>query len=61
MKNRYRIVEDTFLGYEAQVKFWWFPLMWFQMGSPVNTHRTVEAAEAYIRRRAQKPVKDVRL
>lgn len=51
MKNRYRIVTDSFYGYEAQVKYWWFPFVWYQMGEypySTNTHSSVEAAEKYI-------------
>lgn len=46
MKHKYRIVGDKYLGYECQVKYWWFPICWFQIA--VNTHATVEAAKAYI-------------
>lgn len=42
-KNRYRIVRDNYAGYEAQVKFWWFPLIWFQIND-VNTHSSLERA-----------------
>ena len=28
-KTKYRIVTDTFCGYEAQYKLWWFPF-WLQ-------------------------------
>jgi hypothetical protein len=30
MKN-YRVIKDNFLGYEAQVRYVWFPFVWFQM------------------------------
>lgn len=30
-KNKYRVVQDTYCGFEAQVKFWWFPIYWFQL------------------------------
>ena len=42
-KNRYRIVRDRFLGYETQVKKWWFPFMWFQCYG-TNSHPTREMA-----------------
>ena len=29
-KNKYRLVNDG-IGYEAQVKLWWFPLIWLQI------------------------------
>ena len=46
---RYRIVRDSYCGYEVQVWRWWFPF-WLQCGF-VNTHATIEAAEAYARRK----------
>lgn len=51
MKNKYRVVRDSYLGYEAQVKYWWFPFIWFQMDR-VNTHSSFERAADYIRNRA---------
>jgi len=50
MKNRYRIVTDMYAGFEAQVKFWWWPFGWFQMHGrlPINTFTTVEKAEEFI-------------
>lgn len=30
-KNKYRIVTDDYSGYEAQIKYWWFPFFWLQM------------------------------
>lgn len=51
-KHRYRIVTDKYSGFEAQVKFWWFPFLWFQMHEPEfvsNTWLNVEDAEEYIR------------
>lgn len=49
-KNKYRIVKDSYLGYEAQVKRWWFPFYWVQMGF-TNTHRTIEDAKNYIKKK----------
>lgn len=46
MKNRYRIVPDTFAGFEVQIKRWWFPV-WLEVGT--NTFQTVEIATAWIR------------
>ena len=49
--NCYRVVSDTFGGYEAQVKFWWFPFYWFEMiekGYMSNTWRTLEEAQNFI-------------
>lgn len=59
MKNRYRIVRDAYLGYEAQVSYWWLPFFWFQMGF-ANTHSSVGEAERYIRRTRREVVKEVR-
>lgn len=61
MKNRYRIVADNYLGYEAQIKFWWFPFVWFQMsnGGPCNTWHSEEAAEQFIRHKASYAPKKV--
>lgn len=51
VKNRYRIVTDKYLGYEAQIRRWWFPF-WTQLhderGVCTNTHRSVASAEALI-------------
>lgn len=42
-KNKYRVVEDQYLGYEAQIKPWWSPFGWFEIG--LNTSSTIERAE----------------
>ncbi|MGA9651889.1 hypothetical protein [Pedobacter sp.] len=47
MKNKYRIVTDTFAGYEAQVKYWWWPITWFQIGG-INTNISIEQAKRHI-------------
>lgn len=49
MKN-YRIVRDGFLGYEAQVRYAWFPFVWFQMNDFywINTWPTAEHARHFI-------------
>ena len=59
-KNRYRIVTDAYLGFEAQVKMWWFPFMWFQMDVS-NTHTTIDRAEAFVRGQTQRVVKEVQV
>jgi hypothetical protein len=41
---RYRIVTDAYLGYEVQVKHWWWPC-WTIIG--YNTHPTLERAKAF--------------
>ena len=58
MKNRYRIVTDAYAGYEVQVKYWWFPLLWIQ-DCWVNTHNSVDNAEAFAIKRARRVVKEV--
>lgn len=59
-KHRYRIVRDSFSGYEAQIKRWYWPF-WSQSfhGHFVNTHSTVEKAEDFIRNGGT--VKEVKL
>lgn len=59
-KNRYRVVEDNYLGYEAQVKFWWFPIWWFQLslngrGLGINTSFNLLTASKVCRKHSQKP------
>jgi hypothetical protein len=58
MKNKYRIVRDAYLGYEAQVKFWWFPFVWWQMNH-TNTHGSVEQAREFIEKRRHHVVEKV--
>jgi hypothetical protein len=62
-KNKYRIVKDCYCGYEAQVKFWWFPLCYFQMHNHTgcNTWSSVEQAENFIKNKSNKVVKKVDL
>lgn len=43
-KPQYRIVNDSFSGYEVQVKRWWWP-WWYCVG--FNTHPSVERARQY--------------
>jgi hypothetical protein len=49
MKN-YRIVKDSFLGFEAQVRYAWFPFLWFQMNDFywINTWPSEEHARHFI-------------
>ena len=42
----YRIRRDNFAGFEVQVWRWWFPI-WVQLNC-VNTHSSVEKAEAFL-------------
>lgn len=46
MKNKYRVVKDNFSGYEVQIKYWYLPIFWFQVGgmAGVNTHNTIQKA-----------------
>lgn len=30
-ENKYRVVTDNLCGYKSEVKFWWFPLIWFSI------------------------------
>ena len=46
--KRYRIVKDSFAGYEVQIWRIWFPF-WVQMRF-VNTHSSIEDAEEFIKR-----------
>src|SRR5690349_7696078 len=52
MKN-YRVIKDNFLGYEAQVRYAWFPFVWFQMNEFhwVNTWSTAEEAIQFIKQK----------
>ena len=52
MKN-FRIVTDSFSGYEAQVKYTLFPFAWFQLNDylGVNTWDTKEQAMDFIKQK----------
>lgn len=52
--HEYRIVCDGCLGYEVQIRRWWWPF-WIQ--PRVNTHTCVESAEAWARAHACEQVK----
>ena len=61
-KRRYRIVTDEYSGYEAQVKYWWFPF-WFQLPDTfrrTNTHSTVEQAEELIQKHIRRSSPETR-
>lgn len=51
----YRVVEDNFAGFEVQARRWWWPF-WLECDF-CNTHPTVEAAERWAERHAQRTVK----
>lgn len=55
-KPKYRIVVDDALGYEVQIKRWFFPF-WLQVSC--NTHSSIEAAEDFARRHAREVVKEI--
>ena len=50
MKN-YRIVTDSYAGYEAQVRYSFLPFIWFQLNAEksVNTWNTCEQAMDFIK------------
>lgn len=48
MAVEYRIVRDSYCGYEVQWKHTWFPI-WFSRG---NTHPTIERAEQWAQKHA---------
>lgn len=56
MKSKYRIVTDNYNGYEAQVKHWWFPFIWFQMFKCgwANSFATAEDAVSFIMKKRTK-------
>lgn len=49
MRKKYRIVTDSYCGYEVQYKYPWFPF-WLQVAG-CNTHASVEEAEQWLQRR----------
>lgn len=55
MKNEYRIVTDGYLGFEVQIRRWWFPV-WLEVGVS-NTYSTAESAERFAEGHADKVVK----
>lgn len=44
-RTKYRIVRDTYAGYQVDVKKWWFPF-WHQKGF-TNTRPTLEKAREF--------------
>jgi len=45
--KKYRIIKDSFAGYECQVKYPYWPF-WIQMDI-TNTHSSLESAKQYIK------------
>lgn len=60
MKN-FRIVTDSYSGYEAQVKYSLFPFAWFQLNAckGVNTWNTCEQALEFIRQKKAGTYKNI--
>lgn len=46
----FRIVADSYLGYEVQIRRWWHYPFWVAFG--INTFSTIEKAEAFARKHA---------
>lgn len=51
-RPKYRIVTDSYLGFEAQIKSWFWPF-WRQLDG-CNTSPSIEVAEERIRKHAKK-------
>lgn len=53
LRHKYRVVTDSYCGFEVQMKRWWFPV-WVQVGHDggigANTHTSLERAKAHIER-----------
>ena len=51
--KKFRIVTDAFSGYEAQLKYAFFPFKWFQLNDylGVNTWDTAEQAMEFIQQK----------
>ena len=51
-KRQYRIVTDSFAGFEVQKRLWYYPF-WFEIkdqnGFIANTHCSIEEAEELIK------------
>jgi len=53
-RNRYRIITDTNKGFSVQMKLWWFPLVWFDLGITeyeqytCSPYKVVSSFEKYI-------------
>ena len=51
-KRQYRIVTDSYAGFEVQKRLWYFPF-WFEIKGQnsfsVNTHFSIEEAEELIK------------
>ena len=58
-KNKYRIVLTNRNEYETQMKHWWLPFVWLELGY-VNTYSSIDRAQDYIERHKNKRVKVVK-
>ena len=45
MKDSFRVVSDSYNGFECQRKRWWFPV-WFEIGT--NSFPNINEAKAFI-------------
>ena len=59
-KHKGRVVRDDYNGYEAQIKFWWLPFIWWQLsgsyGLGINSFSRLEDAIACAERGAKRAV-----
>ena len=58
-KNKYRIVLTNRNEYETQMKLWWLPFLWLELGY-VNTYSSVDLAQDYIEHHKNKRTKVVK-
>ena len=58
-KNKYRIVLTNRNEYETQMKLWWLPFLWLELGY-VNTYSSVNLAQDYIEHHKKKRIKVVK-
>lgn len=58
-KNKYRIVLTNRNEYEIQMKLWWLPFLWLELGY-VNTYSSVNLAQDCIEHHKKKRIKVVK-
>jgi hypothetical protein len=44
--TNYRVVTDRYLGYEVQIRYWWFPLRWYQCHKQDTTNTFLSEIQA---------------
>lgn len=49
--KKYRVVRDSYAGFEVQTWRWWLP---FWLCIPLNTHRSIDKAKESIDRKLRK-------